>query len=86
MERRKTLGPSRAKVQPAGSGRPAAYPAEMADHLGSLTDREDLARLFEKNVDLRTIVQLMGRQVPRETIRSILDSADPSGEIRRLLN
>lgn len=59
---------------------------EVADLLGGLTDREDMARLFEKNVDLATIVRLMGRQVPREAIRGLLESPDPRGEARRLLD
>jgi len=65
---------------------PAGWPVEMEDVLGGLTDREDLARLFEKDVDLATIVRLMGRRVPRETIRSLLESSDPRGEVRRLLD
>jgi hypothetical protein len=51
-----------------------------------LTDREDLARLFEKNVDLPTILRLAGRQVPRETIRALLESPDPGREARRILD
>ena len=66
--------------------RSAGWPVEMADILGGLTDREDLARLFEKNVDLATIVRLMGRRVPREAIRSLLESSDPRSEVRRLLD
>lgn len=64
----------------------AGVPAEMVDMLGSMTDREDLARLHARNVDLPTIVQLMGRGVPREAIRSILESPDPARKIRRILD
>jgi hypothetical protein len=57
----------------------------MADLLGGMTDRDDLARLFSRNVDLPTILRLMGRQVPRETIRALIDCPDPGAEARRLL-
>ncbi|HXI03540.1 MAG TPA: hypothetical protein VNI57_10225 [Candidatus Saccharimonadales bacterium] len=64
----------------------AGVPAEVVDMLGSMTDREDLARLHARNVDLPTIVRLMGRGVPRDAIRSILESPDPARKIRRILD
>ncbi len=66
--------------------RHAGLPAEALDRLGALTDREDLARLYERNVDLATIVRLAGRQVPRETIRALLESPDPGREAKRILD
>lgn len=62
------------------------WPVEMADVLGGLTDREDLARLFERDVDLPTIIRLMGRRVPRDAIRSLLETPNPAAEARKLLD
>jgi hypothetical protein len=69
-----------------GAAKPAGLSAEVVDRLGALTDRDDLARLFARNVDLPTIVRLAGRQVPRDTIRALIDSPDPAREARRILD
>jgi hypothetical protein len=68
------------------AAQPPGIPVELAEILGGLTDREDLARLFDKKVDLGTIVRLMGRRVPRDTIRDLIQSPDPGTEARRLLD
>jgi hypothetical protein len=93
MERRRLFPPRPPKIGRRASDRvvralpaEAAGPAAMVDMLGSMTDREDLARLHARNVDLPTIVRLMGRGVPRDAIRSILDSPDPARKIRRILD
>lgn len=86
--RMRPVGPSGSLPRAARRAaiRPAGTPAEVVDRLGALTDRDDLARLFERNVDLPTIVRLAGRRVPRETIRRILESPDPPREARRILD
>jgi len=66
----------------------AAAPAATEDIqslLRSLPDRSDLERLFERNVTIPQIVQLLGRNVDRQGIQQILDAADVQAEIRRLL-
>lgn len=66
--------------------RQAGIPVELSVALGGLTDREDLARLWEKKVDLGTIVRLIGRRVPRDAIRELIRSPDPGADARRLLD
>jgi hypothetical protein len=69
----------------AGKGR-IAGPEEIVDRLGSMTDRQDLERLFDRHVEMSTLVRLMGRQVSRQEIRLLLESPHPEQEIRKLLD
>lgn len=58
---------------------------ELTDRLGSLTDREDLERLFARHVSVSTLVQLSGRQIPRERILDLLESPNLEEDLRKIL-
>lgn len=60
-------------------------PEAIQDLLRSIPDRADLERLFERNVTIDQIVQLLGRNVDRQGIQALIDSSDVQAEIRRLL-
>lgn len=59
--------------------------ADLQDALSALPDRKELERLFDRETPLTEILKLAGHQVGRDRIDEILDSPDPSHEIRRLL-
>ena len=58
---------------------------EIIDRLGSMTDRQDLERLFDRHVGISALVRLTGREVSRRDIGDLLESPHPEREIRRLL-
>jgi len=62
-----------------------AAPEEIQDQLRSIPDRADLERLFEKNVTIDQIVQILGHDVNREEIQRLIEASDVQGEIHRLL-
>lgn len=67
----------------------AATPAareSIQDLLHSIPDRGDLERLFEKNVSIAQIVELLGRNVDRQDIHSLIDSQDVQAAVRELLS
>jgi len=74
------------------AGRPAARVVsrpqdrdEIADRLGSLPDRADLERLFDRQVDVPKLLRLMARQVSRQQIQELLDSKDFEQDLEKLL-
>ena len=67
----------------------AATPAareSIQDLLHPIPDRGDLERLFEKNVSIAQIVELLGRNVDRQDIQSLIDSRDVQAAVRELLS
>jgi hypothetical protein len=58
---------------------------EIEDLLYGLPEREDLQQLYERQVPLDQIVQLMGRRIDRGRITQLLVCDDPRREIRRIL-
>lgn len=58
---------------------------EIVDRLGSMTDRQDLERLFDRHVGISALVRLMGREVSRRDIGDLLESPHPEREIRKFL-
>ena len=69
----------------AGLSGASPRPEDIQDLLRSIPDRADLERLFEKNVTIAQIVQLLGRNVDRQGIQQLIDASDVQAEIRRLL-
>jgi len=74
------------------AGRPAARVIarpqdrdDMADRLGSLPDRADLERLFDRHVEVPKLLRLMARQVSRQQIQELLDSKDFEQDLEKLL-
>lgn len=57
----------------------------IQDLLHSIPDRGDLERLFEKNVSIAQIVQLLGRNVDRQDIQRLIDAQDVQAALRELL-
>ena len=58
---------------------------EIEDMLQALPDRPELERLYERNVPMRQILQLLGRKVEDRQIRYLSRCEDPLGEVRRIL-
>ena len=65
---------------------PCTAAEDLSDRLGSITDREDLERLFARSVAMPQILQLMGRQISREQIHDLLESATLEEDLRKLLD
>ncbi len=68
--------------------KPGAAPAaqqNIQDLLRSIPDRGDLERLFEKNVTIAQIVQLLGRNINRRGIQRLIESNDVQAAVRELL-
>jgi hypothetical protein len=59
---------------------------QLQDLLNAIPDRADLERLFERNVTIGEIVQLLGRNVNRRDIQNLLMAEDVRSEVRRLLS
>lgn len=58
---------------------------KIVDRLGSMTDRQDLERLFDRHVGISALVRLTGREVSRRDIGDLLESPHPEREICKLL-
>ncbi len=67
-------------------GNTPAARESIQDLLHSIPDRGDLERLFEKNVSIAQIVELLGRNVNRKDIQSLIDSQDVQAAVRELLS
>ncbi len=84
-------GPGPAPLPPAWRDRlwagrsRIAGPEEIVDRLGSMTDRQDLERLYDRHVEMSALVRLTGREVSRQEIRELLESPHPEQEIHKLL-
>jgi hypothetical protein len=63
----------------------ARHRGEIEDLLHSLPDRPDLQKLYERNIPLEQILQLLGHQVDSHQIEFLLRCEDPRTEIRRIL-
>jgi len=63
----------------------ARHRGEIEDLLHSLPDRPDLQQLYERNIPLDQILQLLGHQVDSHQIEYLLRCDDPHTEIRRIL-
>jgi len=63
----------------------ARHRGEIEDLLHSLPDRPDLQKLYERNIPLDRILQLLGHQVDSHQIEFLLRCDDPHTEIRRIL-
>jgi hypothetical protein len=63
----------------------ARHRGEIEDLLHSLPDRPDLERLYQRDIPLDQILQLLGHQVDSKQIDFLLRCADPRKEIRRIL-
>ena len=77
-----------AKALPLSSPRASAAVLsenDIQDLLGSITDRADLERLFDRRVGLPSILRLMGHQVSREQINELLEASDIESAIRKLV-
>jgi hypothetical protein len=59
---------------------------DIQDVLGSITDRDDLEKLYERQVGLPSILKIMGRQISREEIHQLLLSPHPEKDVRKLLD
>jgi hypothetical protein len=83
----KPASPGSGKALPLSSPRGAAVLSEndIQDLLGSITDRADLERLFDRRVGLPSILRLMGHQVSREQINELLEASDIESAIRKLV-
>ena len=60
--------------------------ADIQDLLSTVSERTDLERLFDRKVALSQILRLAGRRVDRDRIVELLDSADPTGDLKKLLD
>ena len=63
----------------------ARHRGQIEDLLHSLPDRPDLQKLYERNIPLDQILQLLGHQVDSRQIEFLLRCEDPHLEIRRIL-
>jgi len=63
----------------------ARHRGELEDLLHSLPDRPDLQKLYERNIPLDQILQLLGHQVEPGQIEYLLRCEDPRLEIHRIL-
>ena len=63
----------------------ARHRGEIEDLLHTLPDRPDLQKLYERNIPLDQILQLLGHQIEPGQIEFLLHCDDPHREIRRLL-
>ena len=63
----------------------ARHRGEIEDLLHSLPDRPDLQKLYERNIPLDQILQLLGHKVEPGQIEYLLRCEDPRLEIRRIL-
>ena len=59
---------------------------DLQDSLSAASDRTDLERLFDRKVSLSQILKLTGRGITPEKIVSLLGSADPAGDLKKLLD
>lgn len=59
---------------------------DIQDALGSLSDRADLERLFDRKVGMTEVLRLVGKGIGPKTILGLLESPDPNGAIRKLLS
>ena len=63
----------------------ARHREEIEDLLHTLPDRPDLQKLYERNIPLDQLLQLLGHQVDSHQIEFLLRCEDPRTEIRRIL-
>ena len=63
----------------------ARHRDQIEDMLHSLPDRPDLERLYQRNIPLDQILQLLGHHVDPRQIDFLLRCDDPRKEIRRIL-
>jgi hypothetical protein len=63
----------------------ARHRGAIEDLLHSLPDRPDLQKLYERNIPLDQILQLLGHHVDSRQIEFLLRCDDPHTEIRRIL-
>lgn len=63
----------------------ARHRGEIEDLLHSLPDRPDLEQLYQRDIPLDQILQLLGHQVDPKEIDFLLRCDDPRKEIRRIL-
>jgi len=63
----------------------ASLTEEITDRLGSLPDRPDLERLFERQVDVPTLLRLIARQVSRHEVQDLLESKHFERDLQALL-
>ena len=59
---------------------------DLLDEMGSLCERTDLERLFDRKVEMSQILRLAGRGIGRRKILALLESPDPAGALRKLLD
>ena len=58
---------------------------QLEDLLQAVPDRSDLERLYQRNIPLTQILQLLAHQVESRQIDFLLRCDDPRAEIRRVL-